>query len=104
MLYCWFTIIDWLFNCTWDAQIDFKEYREQYGNYEEYAYFKAAACAFQGKCKEYYNMADNSTAYYVTQVLLPDKKQQWFYQQFNYNKNKKYQLTNNLKDLINYGV
>ncbi len=49
-------------------------------------------------------MADNSTAYYAAQVLLLDKKWQWFYQQFDQDKNKKHWLTGNPEDPINYGV
>ena len=103
-LYYQFTIIDWLLNYIQDAQIDFKEYRKQYRNYKEYAYLKAAACVSQGKYKEYYNIADNSATYYAAQVLLLYKKWQQFHQRFNYNKNKKHQLTNNPKNPINRGV
>ena len=91
--------MDWLLDCTWDTQIDFKEHREQHGNYE-YAYLEAAACASWGKCEEYYNMADDSAAYYAAQVLLPDKRWWWFHQRFDHDESKKYWLTGNLEDLI----
>ena len=57
--------MDWLFDCTWDAKVDFKEHCMEYDNYKEYAYFEAAACVLWEKCEEYYNLADDSAAYYV---------------------------------------
>ena len=45
MLYCWFTTIDWLLGCPFNAQEDFKELQEEYGNSEEYAYLEASAYA-----------------------------------------------------------
>jgi len=44
MLYYWFIIMDWLFDCIYNAQIDFWKLYIEHGNYEEYTYFKAAAC------------------------------------------------------------
>lgn len=79
MLYRWFTTIDWLLDCTYDAQIDFQELRVKHGDHEEYTYLEAAACASWEKCEEYYKLADNSAAYYAAQVLLPDKKWWWFH-------------------------
>ncbi|PVI00007.1 hypothetical protein DM02DRAFT_709641, partial [Periconia macrospinosa] len=84
--------MDWLLDCTWDAQIDFKEHRIEYDGHEEYAYLEAAACASWEKCKECYNLADDSAAYYAAQVLLPDKKWWWLHQRFESNENKKYWL------------
>lgn len=46
----------------------------EYNNYKKYTYLKAAAYILYEKYKEYYNLANNSAAYYITQVLLLDKK------------------------------
>jgi len=64
-LYRWFTTLDWLLDCTFNAQVDFKEHRAEYEDYKEYAYLEAAACASWEKCKEYYNLVDDSAAYYA---------------------------------------
>jgi len=64
-LYRWFTTLDWLLDRTFDAQVDFKEHRAKYEDHEEYAYLEAAACASWEKCEEYYNLADDSAAYYA---------------------------------------
>ena len=104
ILYRWFTIMDQLLDCTWDAQIDFKEHCIKHSDYDEYTYLKAAACASQEKCEEYYNLADESAAYYAAQVLLLDKKWWWFHQRFNQNENKKYWLAGNPEDLNDRGV
>ena len=65
ILYCQFIIMDWLLDHTFNIQVDFKEYYTKYEDYEEYTYLKAAAYALQQKCKEYYNLVDNSVAYYI---------------------------------------
>ena len=57
--------MDWLLDCTFDVQIDFKEYRAKYKDYKEYIYLEAIACALWEKYKEYYNLADDSAAYYA---------------------------------------
>ena len=96
--------MDWLLDCTWDAQIDFKEHHMQYRDHNEYAYLEAAACASWEKCEEYYKLADDSAAYYAAQVLLPDKKWWWFHQRFDNNKDKKHWLTGNPKDTEDRGI
>ena len=104
MLYRWFTIINWLLGCLFNAQEDFKELQKEYSNSEEYTYLEALAYTLQEKCKQYYKYTDNSAVYYTIQVLLPNKKQEWFQQEFKKNKNKKYQLYNNPKDPENCNI
>ena len=64
-LYYWFTIMDWLLNHTFNAQVNFKEHRAKYKDHKKYTYLKAAAYTLWEKYKEYYNLADNSIAYYT---------------------------------------
>ena len=54
--------------------MDFKKHHIEYNDYKEYTYLKAAACTLWEKYKEYYNLANNNTAYYTAQVLLLNKK------------------------------
>ena len=70
----WFTTMDWLLRCLFNAKEDFKELRELHGSSKEYAYLEASAFSLWEKCEQYYKYADDSAAYYAAQVLLPDKK------------------------------
>ena len=36
--------MDWLLDCTFNVQVDFKEHHTEYKDYEEYTYFEATAC------------------------------------------------------------
>ena len=74
ILYRWFITMDWLLDRTFDIQVDFKEHCVEYKDYIEYTYLKATAYTLWEKYKEYYNLADDSAAYYMAQVLLPNKK------------------------------
>ena len=96
--------MDWLLRCLFNVQEDFKELQEEYSNSKEYTYLEASAYTLQEKCEQYYKYTDDSTAYYTTQVLLSNKKWEWFQQEFKKNKNKKYQLYNNLKDPEDYSI
>ena len=96
--------MDWLLDRTFNAQIDFKEHHAEYKDYKKYTYLKAAACALQEKYKKYYNLADDSAVYYIAQVLLPNKKQWWFHQQFNGDESKKFWLYGNSELPTNRGV
>lgn len=93
MLARWFTTMDWLLRCIYDAEVDFKSLRFEHGGKDEYAYLEAAAHASWEKCEEYYKYADDSAAYYAAQVLLPNKKWAWFKEQFDQDENKQTWLT-----------
>ena len=100
----WFTAMNWLLNCIYDAQIDFRDLRIDHGDSEEYTYLEAAACASWEKCEEYYNKADDSAAYYAAQVLLPDKKWWWFHQEFDHDENKKHWVAGDPEDPNDHGI
>ena len=65
---------------------------------------EASAYALWEKCEQYYKYTDDSAAYYTAQVLLPNKKWEWFQQEFEKNENKKYWLCGNPEDPEDCGI
>ena len=100
----WFTTMDWLLGCLFDAKEDFKELRELHGSSEEYAYLEASAFSLWEKCEQYYKYVDDSAAYYTVQVLFPDKKWAWFQQEFEKDEEKKNWLCGSPEDPEDFGI
>ena len=103
-LYCWFTIMDQLLGCLFNAKEDFKKLQELHNSSEKYTYLKASAYSLWEKCEQYYKYTDNSAAYYTAQVLLSDKKWAWFQQEFKKNEKKKNWLCSSPKDPKDFGI
>jgi hAT family C-terminal dimerisation region len=56
---------------------------------QEYVWLEAAAESAWEKCKHYYNLADDSAAYYAAEVLHPNRKWSWLTEQWGKDPQKK---------------
>jgi hAT family C-terminal dimerisation region len=73
----WFPILDFIFSETSEALGSYKDMKSRNPHCEEYVWLEAAASGAWDKCKQYYNLADDSAAYYAAEVLQPDRKWGW---------------------------
>jgi len=60
----------------------FSKLKEQYPEQEEFQILYAAAASSWTKLEEYYNMANESAAYYAANVLRPGEKWKFFYKKW----------------------
>jgi hypothetical protein len=85
----WFPILDYIFSRSLSALCEFRGLKEENPECQEYVWLEAAADSAWQKCKRYYNLADDSAAYYAAEVLQPGRKWNWFCEQWGNDPQKK---------------